>query len=74
MDKYVNVFAKLCTDLKNGERFGLRMQMEGEGKFKYFQGEKDIEELKKFLENAEKMKGGELMIRPGIGEEVITEQ
>jgi len=54
MDKYDEWFQTLAERLKNGERFGLRINLEGEGKFKDFQGEKEIPALKQFIEKARK--------------------
>jgi len=54
MDKYEKWFQILTDRLKNGQRFGLRMNLEGEGKFKDFQGEREIPELKQFIDNARK--------------------
>ena len=54
MDKYDKWFQILAERLKKGERFGLRMNLEGEGKFKDFQGESEIPALKEFIENARK--------------------
>ena len=54
MDKYDKWFQTLAERLKNGERFGLRMNLEGEGKFKDFQGENEIPALKQFIEKARK--------------------
>ena len=74
MDKYNSMFQLLEDRLKRGERFGLRMNLEGEGKFKDFQGEHEIPALKQFIEKARKDNIEEIAIRDANAEEdVISE-
>lgn len=54
MNKYDKLFNELADRLRNGDRFGLRLNLEGEGKFKDFQGENEIPVLKQFLDKARK--------------------
>lgn len=74
MDKYDKWFQVLADRLRNGERFGLRMNLEGEGKFKDFQGENEVPALKQFLENARKNRIEDLTVRDEhSGKTVISE-
>jgi hypothetical protein len=74
MDKYDKWFQVLADRLRNGERFGLRMNLEGEGKFKDFQGEKEIPALKQLLEKARKDHIEEITVRDEHAEQnVISE-
>jgi hypothetical protein len=74
MDKYTNMFQLLEDRLKKGERFGLRMNLEGEGKFKDFQGEHEIPVLKQFLEKARKDQIENITVRDEHSEQnVISE-
>lgn len=74
MDKYDKWFEILSDRLRAGQRFGLRMQMEGEGKFKDFQGEQEIPELKKFLDNARMENIDEIIVRGGDAEESVISE
>lgn len=74
MDKYDKWFEVLSDKLRNGDRFGLRMNLEGEGKYKDFQGEHEIQDLKLFIENARKENIEDLTIRDANSEaSVISE-
>ena len=74
MDKYDKWFQVLSNHLRNGDRFGLRMNLEGEGKFKDFQGEKEIPALKTFIENARRDHIEDITIREEHAEQhVISE-
>ncbi|MZG54417.1 MAG: hypothetical protein F3742_12305 [Nitrospinae bacterium] len=74
MDKYEKWFQELSDRLKNGDRFGLRMNVEGEGKFKDFQGEHEIPELKLFIENARKENIEDLTVRDANSEKSIISE
>ena len=74
MDKYEKWFQELSDRLKNGDRFGLRMNVEGEGKFKDFQGEHEIQELKLFIENARKENIEDLTVRDANSEKSIISE
>ena len=74
MDKYDKWFQVLADRLRNGERFGLRINLEGEGKFKDFQGENEIPTLKQFIERARKDRIEDIMVRDEHSEKnVISE-
>ncbi len=74
MDYFDQLFEELSTRLKAGKRFGLRMQAEGEGRFKHFQGQSEIPELKKYLENARKEGKDEITIRDGDADDSVINQ
>lgn len=72
MDKYNNMLEMLEDRLRNGERFGLRMNLEGEGKFKDFEGENAIPALKQFIEKVDNIEN--ITIRyENAEEDVISE-
>ncbi|MZG31674.1 MAG: hypothetical protein F3741_12900 [Nitrospinae bacterium] len=74
MDMYDNWFQELSERLKKGDRFGLRMNLEGEGKFKDFQGEHEIPALKQYIENARKENAEDLTVRDANSERSIISE
>ncbi|NIQ03399.1 MAG: hypothetical protein GWM98_26005 [Nitrospinaceae bacterium] len=52
MDKYDELLQTLENRLRAGDRFGLRTNLEGEGKFKDFQGKNEIAALREFMSKA----------------------
>ncbi|QPJ64353.1 MAG: hypothetical protein G3M78_02655 [Candidatus Nitrohelix vancouverensis] len=74
MDIYDKWFEILSKRLELGQRFGLRMQMEGEGKFKDFQGEHEIPALKTFLDNARHEKIEDLIIRGADAQDSVISE
>lgn len=72
MSKYNEMLKMLEERLRNGERFGLRTNLEGEGKFKDFQGRRDIAALKQFFENAESVENITVRYENAV-EDVISE-
>jgi len=72
MHKYNNMLEMLEDRLRNGERFGLRMNLEGEGKFKDFEGKNAIPDLRKFIENIDDIEN--LTIRYENAEEDIISE
>ena len=75
MDIYDSWFKDLSVRLKSGRRFGLKFQMDGEGRFKDFQGESEIPELRKFIDRAREDKIEDIVVRDGDAEgSVINEQ
>ena len=72
MHKYNNMLEMLEDRLRNGERFGLRMNLEGEGKFKDFEGKNAIPALRKFIENIDDIEN--LTIRYENAEEDIISE
>jgi len=72
MSKYNEMLKMLEERLRNGERFGLRTNLEGEGKFKDFQGRRDIPALKQFFENAESVENITVRYENAV-EDVISE-
>ncbi len=74
MDKYEKTYELLAKRLKNGDQFGLRMGLDGEGKFKDFYGEQEIPVLKEFLENARKENIKDIIIRNANAEESIVSE
>ncbi len=74
MDMYDNWFQELSERLRKGDRFGLRMNLEGEGKFKDFQGEHEIPALKQYIENARKENAEDLTLRDANSERSIISE
>jgi hypothetical protein len=57
-----------------GEHFGLRMNLNGEGKFKAFQSPNEIPELKQYLDGARARQAYDITLRfAGIDDGVISE-
>ena len=63
MDKYDEMLQTLENRLRAGDRFSLRTNLEGEGKFKSFQGENEIPTLRQFVEKARQDGIEEIIIR-----------
>ena len=74
MDMYDHWFQALSERLRKGDRFGLRMNLEGEGKFKDFQGEHEIPALKQYIENARKENAEDLTLRDANSERSIISE
>lgn len=74
MDKYDKWFQVLADRLKGGERFGLRMNLEGEGKFKDFQGENEIPVLQQFIEKARKDRLEGITVRDENSEKTVISE
>ena len=74
MDIYEKWFQMLSDRLKNGEQLGLRTNLEGEGKFKDFQGEQEISALKEFIDNARKDNIEDIMVRDAESEGSIISE
>ncbi|MZH02977.1 MAG: hypothetical protein F3745_06175 [Nitrospinae bacterium] len=74
MDKYDKWFQELSDRLRKGDQFGLRMNVEGEGKYKDFQGEHEIPVLKEFIENARNKNIEDLTVRDANSERSIISE
>jgi len=74
MDKYDKWYEILSKRLKGGERFGLRMNLEGEGKFKDFQGENEIPALREFIEKARKDRIEAITLRDQETEKAVVSE